>query len=320
MVLAPAPQHSGHLADRWAYVSPPLLGVSFSFGVRCADRDLGSRLDALLAPLRSPGRADHWFTLRQRGSDKGIELYLDHRLLVVASDATMAIAWLLWHLNRTVVDTERDHVMLHAGGVRLGNIGVVFPAPSGAGKSTLVGRLVQRGGDYLSDEALGVTLDGSTLLPFPKPLSVEPDSLAMLFGESVAKGSGNASVPVAPDLLRPASAVTEATSTAVVVVLRHRPGRPSTLTPISAADAFVELSMNAVNLQRHGGQGLRPLALMARRCVSFRLEMSDLDDACTLVGNAVDHTFGHSFDHSLGHSFDDAGPANAPLAGKGMVA
>lgn len=300
MVTGAAPECTPTNVDRrarWAYVSPPLCGVTFSFGLCCDDARLGSEIDVLLAPLRTGGsskRADHWFALdRGVGPDAdGFRLSLDGQLLVSAGCAASALAWFLWHLNRAVAAAAHEHVLLHAGGVARGQVAVIVPAPSGSGKSTLVGGLVRRGMGYLSDELLGVSLDGSWVLPFPKPLSVTPDTEMLLFGAGWAHDSSSptrrASVPVVPDRLRSGSVVTDPVHPRIVVVPRYRPGRPSTLVPIAPEDAVIELALNAVNLARHRGRGLQALGVLARGCASFRLEMAELDQACALVEDAVD--------------------------------
>jgi hypothetical protein len=289
-------------SDAWAYVSPPLLGVTFSFGICCTDADLGGAIDAMLAPLRADGSssrcADHWFELHHgTGPDRdGFRLSLDGQLLVSAACAASALAWLLWHLNRAVAAAAHDHVLLHAGGIARGDVGVVFPAPSGSGKSTLVGGLVRRGMGYMSDELLGLSLDGSSLVPFPKPLSMASDTGVLLFGPAWAHETSSpprrGSVPVEPDRLRSGSVVTGPIDPKVMVVPRYRPGGRSTLVPIAPEDAVIELALNAVNLPRLRGGGVHALGVMARRCTSFRLEMSDLDEACALVEDAVDEIAG----------------------------
>jgi hypothetical protein len=43
------------------------------------------------------------------------------------------------------------------------------------------------------------------------------------------------------------------------------------------------LVTNTVNLECHGSAGLRRLAMLAERGACYRLEFSDLDEACRLV-------------------------------------
>jgi hypothetical protein len=71
---------------------------------------------------------------------------------------------------------KSELVMLHACAVALDDGRVVaFVGPSGRGKTTLVSRLARSFG-YVTDETVGVTIDGR-VLPYRKPLSViEPGS------------------------------------------------------------------------------------------------------------------------------------------------
>ena len=326
---ASSPSHLNQ-RDAWAYVSPPLRGLTFEFGVCCSDSELGFEIDAMLAPLRTAEPSQnprHWFALHHGGglAPHAFQLSLDGRLLASTGSAVSAVAWLLWHLNRAVAASGHNHVLLHAGGVGWGDIGVVVPAPSGSGKSTLVGGLVQRRLAYLSDEMLGLTLDGSWVLPFPKPLSLTPDTHVLLFGGEPLDRDGSAArsrpahrrgcVPVAPSRLCPRSVVAGATAPGIVVVPRHRPGRRTTLTPISPADAVIELTLNAVNLSRHRGRGVHALGQMARRCESYRLEMSDLDEACALVVDAV-HRAGSRRGIDV---VDRIGPSQRPVVAAKVV-
>jgi hypothetical protein len=272
------------------YSSPAFEGLSFRFAVRASDPVLGRYLEAVLAPLRSRKAASHHYSLvTARGGS--VEVFLDDTMIARAGDRAEAAAWVLWHLNRAVVDASGEHILLHAGAVRAGDAGIIVPAPMSSGKTTLVAGLVQRGLGYMTDEVVALTADGSTLLPFPKALSVERGSLAVLFGSGGRPGPapdlGGDQFHVVPDDLRPGSAAGPC-APAMVIAPRYRPGRPSTLVPMDGAEAVLELSTNAVNLDRHGGRGLRVLAAVAERCACYRLEVSDLDDACRLVAGALD--------------------------------
>ncbi len=56
---------------------------------------------------------------------------------------------------------------------------LAFPAVSGGGKSTLAAALTQLGFTYVSDEAL-VLDSNSTVLSYPKPISLSPESCELL--------------------------------------------------------------------------------------------------------------------------------------------
>lgn len=75
-------------------------------------------------------------------------------------------------INQTHVDLDPCAVHLHAGGVIDSNRAVLAVGPSGSGKSTLMLEFVRSGSAYLSDEALGVEIDGR-VRGYPKPLTVK---------------------------------------------------------------------------------------------------------------------------------------------------
>jgi hypothetical protein len=69
----------------------------------------------------------------------------------------------------------------------------------------------------------------------------------------------------------------------VVVFPRYRPGAATRLQPMGRVEAVLELATNAFNLDEHGGRGLRRLAELTAQCSCFRLDVSDLSEACRLV-------------------------------------
>src|SRR5579872_239295 len=138
-----------HQIDRAVEAAPVYAGLSFCFGVRCAQDDLARELDGALAPLRTDAEPSHWYTL-VRTANGEVEVRLDGVAVVRARDGWWASRWLMWHVNRAVVDATCEHLLLHAGAVVTRGAGVLIPGAPGAGKSTLVAGLVQRGCGYLT--------------------------------------------------------------------------------------------------------------------------------------------------------------------------
>ena len=277
-----------------AYRSPSYEALEFSFAFHAHDRALGEMVASILAPLRSVRPPSHWYAVTpvaEGGDDRGgYELSLDGAVVASVAHAQAAAAWLLWHVNVAAVRTGRRHVMVHGGAVSAGGIGIVLPAPMGSGKTTLVAGLVQRGLAYLSDEVVAVRRHDHALAPFPKALAVKPGSEAILFaapdiGVPVVV-DGERALHVVPDALR-TGAVGGPCLPRMIVIPHYRERGRSELVPITSGDALVALVVNAVNLDAHGGAGMRVLAATARRCLCFRLDMSDLDEACRLVADAV---------------------------------
>lgn len=289
----------------WGHRTGRLEAVAFSFAVRSTDRRLGRYVEWVLGSLRAPGHgtrlsvedeATHWYSLIAGNGDGGtatsFDVVFDDESVCRSVDAPTSVAWLLWHLNQQAAASSGEGLALHAGAVQFGATGVLVPGPSGAGKTTLVAGLVHAGMDYLSDELVVLDSGGSQLLPYPKPLVVEPGSqpviAALVRGgvdDAFADLLGDQRYVVADDI-RPRS-VGARCRAGVVITPRYRPGSRSTLVPMSAEDAFVELATATVNLPRHGGRGVETLSRLARECRCYRLEMAALDDACALVLDAL---------------------------------
>jgi hypothetical protein len=239
------------------------------------------------------GEPAHWYSLVETETGR-VELGLDDTPVASAPNHSGAAAWLLWHINRSVADASTEYVLLHAGGVTAGVHGVVFPAPMGSGKSTLVAGLVQRGLGYLSDELVAVTPTGSAsggsrLEPYPKALALDARSCAALRCDVCSAGRplvGGDKMHILCESLRPGS-IARSAAARTVIVPRYRKEGETTLVALNGRDALMALVTNTVNLERHGGDGIRVLADLAERSHCYRLEMSDLDEACRLVLDAL---------------------------------
>lgn len=268
------------------YRSPAFSGLSFRFAIRCTDFCAGHFLESILSPLRAPSEPEHWYSLVGL-PDGRVDLLRDDTTIARLSDTRSAVAWLLWDLNRSVVESTSEHMLFHAGGVEARGRGVLLPAPAGSGKTTLVAALVRAGLGYLSDEVVALSTTDQELLPYPKAMAVKQgsfDALAYLepFVDPRFAGLSGDQWHLLPAQVRE-GAVARACEPRFVVVPRYVPDVPATLTPMPAADAFLALVTSAVNLDRHGSRGARLLADLVEHCECYRLELSDLEDACRLM-------------------------------------
>jgi hypothetical protein len=211
---------------------------------------------------------------------------------VVASDVAepVAVAWLLWYLNRLAAATPH-FVTLHAGAVVGPHGAVVLPGAPGAGKSTITAALVSAGFGYLSDELAALDLAGERVHPFARPLGLHPRSVELLgarldVGRATSRPGPEGGVLAAPAALQPAgSAPGEASPSrpAVVVFPRVAPGataRPAALDP---ADALLGLLAQAPNLAVLGAVAFRVLARLVARCGAWALDVDGLDAAVAAV-------------------------------------
>jgi hypothetical protein len=111
-------------------------------------------------------------------SGSGFRITSGGQTLSVSHSVLEVITRAITEINTTAVAGLRL-LAIHAGVVASGSGVVAFPAPSAAGKSTLTAASVLAGLDYLSDEALILTEEG-TVMPYPKPLSLSAQTRRML--------------------------------------------------------------------------------------------------------------------------------------------
>lgn len=275
-----------------AHVWGPYRGLSYRFAVQCDEPELGLHLDRLLALLHDDGPVDApdltQYVLRR--SDQGtVTLWRSEDRVAELTSAGYAVEWLLWDINQQVAAASGEHLLLHAGAVQIDGVAVLLPSPSGGGKSTLVAALVGDGADYVSDELVALTAE-HIVLPYAKPITLKPGSFDVL--PQLAPRPGDAlqfradEWHVRPDAIRPGAAGMPCPIGAIVVP-RYVPGEMTTLSPLSDTDGFLALSINTVNLERHGDQGTKQLAEIARSVPAFQLAVSDLSTACVLIARAV---------------------------------
>ena len=248
--------------------------LGFTFSVQTSDAALAGHIDQLLASL-APYR-----------------ITLDTQEVAVAPSLGRVLDYLLWHINRQVLEHTDDALLVHAGAVAGRRGAVVLPAPSGSGKSTVVAALVRSGMGYLTDEATAVDPATCTLHPYPKPLSLDQGSLQALadlgspfLDAEVPEGSEK--LHVAPTTVRAGSLAT-ACAPAFVIVPSYIPGARDRIAPLPRARALVLLAQSSFNLAAFGSSGFLALAELVRQSACYRLEFGDLGRACSLVLDLVE--------------------------------
>ena len=175
-------------------------------------------------------------------------------------------------VNDFVARTATD-VVLHGAALQApsGEI-VIFPAASGSGKSTLAALLIQHGWGYLTDESVTIRTGDHAIVPYPKPIGLNPASaLALGLNPSIAAASqdpgaigGFVDVPVqavAPDV----RIVREPSTELAAIVLPTYVGidGEASLDRLDRTEALVALVNNALNLRYVGDVGLQTLADVA---------------------------------------------------------
>jgi HprK-related kinase A len=277
-------------------VVPPsghFCALGHRFSIEVPDPALAAYLAGILGHLHENGRASHRYGIDDEGSGDGCVVRFDDTELLSGVSPDLALAHLLWHVNRQAVDSATDHLLLHASAAERDGHAVICPAPMESGKTTLIAGLVRSGWRYLTDEAVAIDPSTGLVQPYPKPLSVDPGSFGVLADLEPALDAGAARWLGTQWHLDPRAvglpALGEPSRPALVVTPRYEPGCETTLEALDRADALVLLCENSFNLKRFGTAGFRALARTVCACLCYRLRMSDLDTAVTLV-DALDPT------------------------------
>ncbi|HEX4490199.1 MAG TPA: hypothetical protein VH914_03250 [Acidimicrobiia bacterium] len=282
-------------ARPWPRRTPVFKALGLTFDARLMGDDLADYLELVLAPLRAPAgiEAAHRFSVVDEGEryQRRYAVYFDGLPIVRTPSEPLALVYLLWHLNRAVVEASNDWLLLHAAAAEHDGSAVLLPARMDAGKSTLVAGLALRGFGYLTDEAVAIDPASARVDPYPKPLSIEMgswDALAPLRPQLDARFARFCDDVwhVVPDAIRP-GAVAESCTARAIVSPRFEPGATTALEPISRAEAVMMLAENAFNFSAHGAAGLDLLAGVVRPCECYRLTVGTLDDACDRVIDVV---------------------------------
>jgi hypothetical protein len=284
----------------WCPQLGPYRAVGFDFGVRVMDPALRGYLDKALETLgrgsKSRRRPAHVYSVVDAGPQarQRFSLYFDGLRIVRSPAPSLALSYLLWHVNRSVVRTGDDYLLIHASAAALDGRSVLMPAPMESGKTTLCSGLLRRGLQYVTDEAVAIDPKDGRIHPYPKPLSVDAGSWGVL-ADLKPDLSEEATTylmgqwHVSPTSIRP-DAVAGVTRARLVVSPRYRAGEKTKLEEISRAEAVLMLADNSFNFGLHGGDGLRALADVVRGCTCYRLTMNDLDEACDEVISLLERT------------------------------
>lgn len=257
-------------------------------------------LSRTCASLTSAGPDARWYSVDSGGPGHAGSVWWEGREVLRASSPERQVAALLWWIKDTAIDSLPDHVRVHASAVACEGQAILAIAESGGGKSTLAAGLVLAGCRYLSDEVAAIDPATGVVVPFPKPIHLEPgswDALPSLDPRTDPELArfDEAQWRVDPRTIRP-DAISPPVPVGSIIAVRYDPSTPTRLEPISAAEGLFVL---AQNLHRPVDRGRDSLGLLSglvegRSC--FRLTSRDLDEAVALV---LEHTTSPARDRPL---------------------
>jgi hypothetical protein len=197
------------------------------------------------------------------------------------------VDWLVADLCRRAVAGTTRYLAIHAAVASRDDRAIILPAAPDGGKSTLVAGMVRAGSSFLSDEVALIDPQTGWVHPFPRPLLLDPSSVAALNGlEDELPPDYELfrldKYHVAPDDLR-AGALGIERPVSLIVQPRYEAGAVSRLEAMSRADALRLLVEQSFNLDRSGGEGVLALAEVVRGATCYRLTFGDLAWAVRIV-------------------------------------
>lgn len=191
-------------------------------------------------------------------------------------------------MNLQVALGERRFLLLHAASVEKDGRAMVLTGVSGAGKSTLSAWAGERGWRFMGDEFALLEPESGLLLPFPRPVSLKNESIAVL------------AAMVAPDRLGPVMTGTpkgtirhvrpdaqaiarmrEAAAPALIVFPRF--GHQAQVRPVGAAEAFMRLTQASTNYVTLGQRGFDALTGLVGACPAVAIDYPDGEAALELI-------------------------------------
>jgi ABC-type thiamine transport system ATPase subunit len=241
----------------------------------------------------------HVFTLRRHETPEPASVSLDRdgRSILRQVPPDLAIARLVWEVNRGVVDEARNKLLLHAAAAERDGRVVLIAGPEGSGKSTLVAALVRSGLRYMTDETVAVEVPGATIEPYPKPIALDGAALESLNLTSVVPTRTEIGLEhglVAAQAIR-ADAITQSKGLAALVVFpTYRAGAPSSARSVTRAEAAIALADQAFNFWALGPGRLEAIAAVVRGSDCCGLDMGDVGIAQEVVLELFDRAVGVS--------------------------
>ena len=219
-----------------------------------------------------------------------VGLIADGAMLFEPFPARTFMPLLEWGLNYLLATRLNAHLLLHAGAVEIGGLGILLPAIPGSGKSTLTAALVSRGCRLLSDEFGVVRLADGMLLPLLRPIGLKNESIDVMarfardaiIGPRYEETRKGTVAHMAPNAMA-VGGRDRAAEPRLVVFPRFSANAELLVEPIAPTQAFSRLAFNAFNYQVLGPSAFDAVASLVRRCTAYRITYGDLETAVGVV-------------------------------------
>lgn len=293
-VATPAPRHKPagppefdldhrHPLPPAQHAVGPFQGLHHSFYIATDDPTAAKYFGEILVDLRGDDADDTGRYELLHAGEKYVVRY-NGEPVVVTGGLERAAAVLLWHINSEVVRRTTPHMpVVHAAAAVAKGQTVLLPALPESGKTTTVAGLVSQAGlGYLTDEAVGI--DPATLLPrpYPKPLSIDRGSWKVLPDLRPVPDLVTGQWQVPARAIRP-NAVAEPGPVRFVIEPVYDPDATTRLESVSRAAMLVRVADSTFNFPDAPERNLHVAARIVEQADCYRLTVSELDRAVTLV-------------------------------------
>ena len=191
-------------------------------------------------------------------------------------------------MNLQMALGARRGLLLHASGVERDGRALLMSGHSGAGKSTLSALLAERGWRLLGDEFALIDLLSGKVHPFPRPISLKNQSIAVMTSQVEPSRLGPllAATPKGDvrHLRPPASAIARMDETArPALLLFPRFGFAEDVRPIGAVETFVRLTQASTNYVALGEAGFNTLTRLVKAVPALAIDYADTASGLRLV-------------------------------------
>lgn len=276
----------------------PMSAGALTFVVGCSDAQVVASVEAMLQDLPTAELSDgeleaELFVLLADGRPGANVWSLTGPEVGALAGMTLAgaLAMLVTGINLAALAAEPDRLHLHAGAAVRDGRAVLMSAPRDTGKTTTLARLVLRGWDFISDEAVSISPGDDDVQGFAKPLSIKAQ------GRGRVPELSRHTVPPVEDVdeqdvvhvpLGALGATARPAGTPKLVVLLRRadmvgPERRAASLPLHPVDAVVHLMGETMDAGRFGPGAVRELVRLATRCCCHEVLVGEPDETAELI-------------------------------------
>lgn len=193
-------------------------------------------------------------------------------------------------MNLQIAAGMLRHVLLHAGAVERDGGALVMSGDSGAGKSTLAALLGHGGWRFLGDEFALLDMASGAMVPFPRPISLKNESIALLEAIAPAERFGPRMEATLKGAVRHLSPPPEA-----IAAMDERAAPRLLVVPAFAADAdpaarrmeqievFATLTRSSTNYGRLGEAAFDAVWRFAQDVPGYEIGYASTGEAMALI-------------------------------------